>query len=604
MALRLAMEFVVSDMASASLKSIAASIQGMGTAGQDAAKHLEMAGERFAQTMKAASVTRTMFDAFQPGLDAAKAMEQAFAQLSISVSDRPAAQLEELRQRATAAADEISKITPFSAADVMGQFTMLSKAGFNEEEVLAKGGVGEAAAKLATAEEGDVEGAASAMIAMKSKYDLKADQTVDAADMLYRFGGASQASAVSLAEGMAAAAGTQKTFTMKQEIGALATMDNMGVGGSAGGTALAAFARSLPELSKKTGGKLSFYDKQGNAKDVETFLPELRAYFGGLSEQKRAQQANKLFGETAQPTLEMFLKTGEGSFEDVQAKATEARSLDSSVDVLAQTATGQEDAIRGNFESLMAAAFQPALEPLKAVLGQVAEWQGSAAAAMQEDPRIAQGVTATAGLALVGGAAVTAARGFQTVKASTAFLARLPEVMKGIPGFSASGPGGADGLPSSLAAQKVFVTNWPGAGMPTATTATTPQTGAGGKAASIAGKAAKVAGAASAVAGAGVMGYAVGTGIQDNLIDGTRAERVIQGAIAGAMNFNALRFLAEPTDVSGRDAIAMDGLRALAEVLIDPMVVALRGGLAQPQVNVQVTGVDATTAVTKAGGRL
>lgn len=598
MALRLAMEFVVSDMASVSLKSIAASIQGMGDAGEAAAKHLEMAGERFAQTMKAASVTRAMFDAFQPGLDAAKAMEQAFAQLSISVSDRPAAQLEELRKRATAAADEISKITPFSAAEVMGQFTQLTKAGFTEDEVLSKGGVGEAAAKLATAEGGDTDGAAAAIIAMKSKYNLKANQTVDAADLLYRYGGASQASAVSLAEGMAAAAGTQNVFTMDQEVGALATMDNMGVGGSAGGTALKAFATALPELSKKTGGKLSFYDKQGNAKDVETFLPELRAYFGGLSEQKRAQQANKLFGETAQPTLEMFLKTGEGSFEDVQAKAKEARSLDSSVDVLSQTATGQEDAIRGNFESLMAAAFQPALEPLKAVLGQVAEWQGSAATAMQEDPRIAQGVTATAGLALVGGAAATAARGLQTMKAGTAFLARLPEVMKGIPGFSASGPGSTSGLPESLAAQKVFVTNWPGGGMPGATPGATPPPAPQSRL----GKVASTAGKGLAVAGAAVAGWEVGSAIQENYIEGTQAERMIQGALAGAMVYSPARFFSDTSTVNGQRSIMNDGTTALAEA-IDSLVLQLRDG-PKPAVTVQVTGVDATTAVTKAGGRL
>ncbi len=144
-----------------------------------------------------------------------------------------------------------------------------------------------------------------------------------------------------------------------------------------------------------------------------------------------------------------LLQKGEKSFEDIVQSMHDAQSLSDKLNESMKGLNRQIDSLGGTGKSTLAILFQPALEPLTAVIGKTNEWTAALGKAALENENVGKAVTY--GTAAVGGGAIAYGVG----KLFQGGLAGL-RVMKGLKGLG----GAAAGIATGVA--PVFVTNWPG----------------------------------------------------------------------------------------------------------------------------------------------
>lgn len=584
---RLVMEFLVGDLASGSLRRIAAGVKDMGEAGKNAAKHLELAGESLNKAIKAGSAARAIAEGLSPAVQAAQDMEASLKRVQAALSVDEAKNFTKELERARTLADRLQIPTPFSSEQIVNEAIVgLKKAGFSFNDILAEGGGAKASAYLATAEETSVESANDVIITLASKFSLAGDQLFVAADELARYSAAANTSATELGEALGQVSGAQEMgLTRDDVLGLLSVEANRGLRGSSGGTAVNAFIRQLAKLEENSGGKLSAFDASGAPKALADITTELRTTFGGMTTEGQQTKAQAWFGDEGKDALFALLNTGRGSMEEVLAGARDSQSLDSRVEIMASGLGAQKEALGGNVSTMLARLFEPALEPLKALVGKANAAVGHIGEAAAADPRLGKAATGgaaalIAGLGLYGG-----------VQAGRAGLEgwRGMKALKNLPGAGlAGGVGTGKALEEIAGVTPVFVVNMPADGIGKGLS------DAAGEAAGGAGRWAKGAQTALAVSGAGAVGWEVGKTIDSALIgEGTKTERIVNAFVSTQLPALLAAVATDGTEGLGNNAAAfLDGWRAVKEGLMEAVGV---------EVNVQVDAAGNATTVSKQG---
>lgn len=520
---RMVMELLLIDGASAVARRAASSLRGLGEEGEQAFQHMSRAVDQFRSGMRSLSVARQLkTELVDPGVEAAASLQSALTGLEVTLN---ADSVEDLKRQLADARSDAARVaspTAFSQEDVVGIQTDLSKAGLGGSAILGKGGAAEAVAQLATAE-GDLgaSGATQAVLTMGSIFGLAGDQFASAADELVRASGAAAVNPRQLAEALAqsptaGALGLERDETLAS----LGVMGNMGIKGGSAGTALNAFLRMAAKSDQKYG--MGLYEG-GEFVGLQRAAEALRGQMEGRTQQQQQVALSKAFGDEGARFALAMLQTGAGSLEDTMQKMATARSLEDRVSTRAGTFGASADALGGTQRTLMAALFEPALEPLTEGAQMANDALGRLAATVEADPRIAQGVSYGA----MG--AVGAAGAFGLAQLLRGGLS----LSKGLQGAGGAGLlrallGTAGGVAAGKAAEAaagttpVFVTNWPAelgfaGGLPG---------GAKG------GAALGAVGRAGALGAAGLAGAGVGTAINEGLIKGSWAEDAIQAWMA------------------------------------------------------------------------
>ena len=361
---RMVMELLLIDGASAVARRAASSLRGLGEEGEQAFQHMSRAVDQFRSGMRSLSVARQLkTELVDPGVEAAASLQSALTGLEVTLN---ADSVEDLKRQLADARSDAARVaspTAFSQEDVVGIQTDLSKAGLGGSAILGKGGAAEAVAQLATAE-GDLgaSGATQAVLTMGSIFGLAGDQFASAADELVRASGAAAVNPRQLAEALAqsptaGALGLERDETLAS----LGVMGNMGIKGGSAGTALNAFLRMAAKSDQKYG--MGLYEG-GEFVGLQRAAEALRGQMEGRTQQQQQVALSKAFGDEGARFALAMLQTGAGSLEDTMQKMATARSLEDRVSTRAGTFGASADALGGTQRTLMAALFEPALEPL------------------------------------------------------------------------------------------------------------------------------------------------------------------------------------------------------------------------------------------------
>lgn len=599
---RLVMEFVLTDLASGAVKKMTENLRHMGQEGQQAAKAFEDMAERMARGVKAAGISREMAAAvLMPGMKAAGSMDASLRRLQANMDAGLQASAQKMMGQARRVAGDIAGPTPFSPQQVIDEaITEQLKAGMSVKDVL--GGGAKASAYLATAEGTDIGTANSAILAVTTKFNLAGDEIVNAADLLTRASGASEASAASLQEGLANIVSSRSLgLSPEDTLAALAMMDKSGRKGSAGGTALEAFFSSLATADKKA--KLGVF-KDGEFGGMENMLTQLRAKFGSMSAQKRSILGEKLFGREGRPALEAFLRTDAGGLESMRAGMAGAMGLNEKMGIIGGGTDTSWEAVRGTAEDAMATAFEPLLGPSKKLAdglndaaGATGKWLRDSPLASKTASHLAVGAVALPAIYSVVSFLSAAGSGFKGLRLS-----------KGLGSMAGLGAGVATGkaLEQAAGVQPVFVVNMPAGGIggpggvagEAAAAGARSAASAGGLLGAFKGPVTMNAGTVTLAAGMLAAGWEAGTAINEKLIKGTRAEDYVQAALGTQALMNP--FVTVPL----RAAEALGSNRA-GEVLQSARYAqdqvewlrALKGAIGM-KISVHVDGQNSPTVVT------
>lgn len=475
MSMRLFMEFALGDLASAGIKKITNGLAAAGEEGKRVAKSFEDMGDALAGGIKAAGLAREIKTALlDPGVAAASEIEAALRRLQVELDGSSAADIADQMERARREADRIQAVTSLDSGGVLDIITNLRKSGFKMGDVLGKGGGAEAAAFLSTAEGGlSSDRAATGVALLTNKFGLAGDKLTQGADLLVRYGAASDTNAAELIDALGNISGAGELgMTPQETLGLLATLANAGKKGAEGGTAASAFIRQLVAMEKNSGGKLSAFDKKGNFRGLEAVAADLRGAFGSLTVEKQQQLAQGLFGDEGKAAAFALIAAGDKSLEAVQASAAIAQGLQERINIIAAGFGATMESLEGTTRSTMARLFEPALAPLTrgasllntaaAKLGDMAAespWMGQVTTGLAAGGTVAAGVYALAqfgkaglsgikGLAGLGGLSkgVAAGKALETAAGVTpVYVVNANEIGMGLPaapGLPASGGAG------------------------------------------------------------------------------------------------------------------------------------------------------------------
>lgn len=592
--LKLLMTFGITDLASGTIKRMAGEVRNMGEAGKAAAADLDAAAEHFEKGAKAFAVGRELLMQIKGLVDEAATLESSLARLKVNLDKGSVEDMKAEMDAALALANEIQAATPFSAVDVLDDIvTPMKQAGLSMKDIM--GGAAEASARLATAEGVDLEASNKAVMAYMAANKLGGADAAMAADEMVRYGSATATNAVELGDAFGSVRGLDSVKAERGYVAAsLSAMSAKGVVGSEAGTAFSALIASIPELSKKSGGRIRTHNADGSNRDLEAIMADITTTFAGMTDKQRGKAMNEWFADTALPAVEAMTKQGTGSVADIRASAMGSQSLEERVTTQSDTLNAQVNAASGSIASLVASVFTPALDPLKDMMGTVNAGIAQAGEAVTTDPRIAQGVTGAVGVGGLGLAAYGLGRLGLAGRSGLKGLAGIGDAMPG--GSLAKGLAMGKAVEEMGGAQSVFVVNWPegfggvGSAVSGAAAQAAEKPGMirsalaslGTRLAPMALSAKALLGSSVASAGlgttlgaagvAGAAGVGIGTLADKHLIgQNTETEKVVQGLMALVMQTQRLWLSDEMT--AEVDRTTMAGADALAKMLMSPFTI-------------------------------
>ena len=226
-------------------------------------------------------------------------------------------------------AKDLGATTAFSASEASEGMQYLAMAGWDTNEIIAAmPGLLDLAAAGAT----NLGVAADIVSDVMTAMGMEANEASRAADVFAKAATSSNTTVEMLGETMKYAAPIANTFGMSlEEVSALAgMMANAGIKGSQAGTALRS---SLLRMSKPTTDMqktmtalgISFTDASGNMKKTGDIVRMLEKSFTGLSESKRLEAAQTLFGTEAASAWLGILDQGADTYESFAEQLNNAK---------------------------------------------------------------------------------------------------------------------------------------------------------------------------------------------------------------------------------------------------------------------------------------
>lgn len=219
--------------------------------------------------------------------------------------------------------------------------------------------------------------------------------------------------------------------------------------------------RAINADLKKHGIQLDFFDQKGDFMGVDNMVRQIEKV-NVMSKVDKLNVFKKLFGAEAGRPAMIIAEKGFAGYQEAIAKMDQQASLQQRINLLTQSSKSIWDSLTGTMENVMALMAGPAVQwmgpyitSLNGVVGKFGDWVEQHKEAAKWTGLIAGGMAAL--LIVVGTVSIAAG----VLGKAFAWVPKLIGKRKG--------KGGIGGVAEALAggdAQKVFVTNWPGMGLP------------------------------------------------------------------------------------------------------------------------------------------
>jgi len=308
-------------------------------------------------------------EAIQVGMDFESAMSKVGAVSGASAEDM---------EKLNAKAKEMGSTTKFTATEAAEAFNYMAMAGWKTEDMLD-----------------GIEGIMSLAAASGSDLATTSDIVTDALTAMgYNAGDAGR-----LADVMAAASSNANTnvemmgqtfqyaapivgalgYNMEDTAVAIGLMANAGIKGEKSGTALRSILTRLSAPPKECAEAMeelgiSLTDSQGNMKDLDTVMKDLRKGFDGLSETQQTQYAKAIAGQEAMSGLLAIVNAAPADFDKLtQAVENSNGAAQNMADVMQDNVGGQLTLLKSKVEGIMINLFERASDSMKEGINKISD---------------------------------------------------------------------------------------------------------------------------------------------------------------------------------------------------------------------------------------
>lgn len=467
----LGITLTATDLAADKIRALGKHIDSLGEAGKKAAKHFDAMTSAFERSAKTAAVTQYAISKIRPAISSAATLQEALidTKMNLMEAGKSAQDLDAQLAQVKTTAVSLQKIAPFSAEDVVNIENTLLKAGLGMSDVAGDAGAAFAATALATIEKESPVVMAESLVKIGSLFGLVGEQYGYAADRLQKASSASTASVVSLMEGLKFSGGgaARLNVDLNTTLALLSALDQKGLNGSMGGTALDEFLKRMagitPEARKVMDSfGLKFFEG-GKLKQMPDIIDQLREKLGALDDEKQTRVLNMLFGDQGGRAASALMSKGAGSFEEILAAMERIVDLQTKMDERTKGQRSSWNSLLGSMKTTGAVLFEPWLAPLTAtqnLLNDIVSKIGEVAAKSPGLTKAFSGLAAGT-LAVGGGYAAwqlgkAGIEGFKTLKG----LGGVSGLLKS---FKSTSLGIIEGkaIEAATGVTPVFVTNWP-----------------------------------------------------------------------------------------------------------------------------------------------
>jgi TP901 family phage tail tape measure protein len=329
-----------------------------------------------------ASLTAPLVGIAAAALNSAGGFEQSMNILQ-QVVGATEADMASLTEQALA----LGATTVFSAGEAAEGMLELGKAGFSTEQIMAAiPGVMDLAAAAGVS----LGEAASITAAAINAFGLEAAESSRVANLLAAAANASAADITDLAAGLKQAgfAFDLANQPIENLVASLAILTNVGLTGSDAGTALKnAFMRMMnptqEALDVMRELNISFYDAQGNMKQLPAIIDMLNASMANLTPQQRDAALSTIFLSDGMKAMIPLMEAGGEGFADMVGQVTKAGAATEVANARMQGLRGGIEYLKGSVDSFLIGAAMPFLD----TLGGLARGAGDALTAFGELPQ-------------------------------------------------------------------------------------------------------------------------------------------------------------------------------------------------------------------------
>ena len=272
--------------------------------------------------------------------------------------------------------------TVFSANEAASAMLELSKGGFKAAQI--SGGGIQATLALAATEGLNLADAATITGNAMNSFSLKAKDAAQIADALAAGSAASSASVASLAEGLGNVGpiAKQSGLSLQDTVAALSELDQAGIRGAEGGTALRSFLTRLVPTGKKAKDAihalgLEFKNADGSFKSLGDISGQLQKKLGKLSESQRAEALQTIFGTYAKQAAAVFLEKGAKGYQHFTTEVNKSGTAQKLADARMEGTAGAIERMRGSVDTASLAlgeALAPTVVKVAGGIEDLANW--------------------------------------------------------------------------------------------------------------------------------------------------------------------------------------------------------------------------------------
>ena len=257
---------------------------------------------------------------------------------------------------------DLGASTTFSATEVANAMTEMAKAGWDSQQILD----GMQGVLNAASASGEELATVSTIVADSiTTFGLAASESTRVADLLSQSANAGTISVSDLGESIKYIGPVAKTmgFEIEDVVTAITALSTAGIKGSQAGTALRTMFARLADPTKEVKGAMEelgivIADSEGNFKDMDTILAEMRKKFQTLTPDMQAYYASVLAGQEGMSGLTALLGMAQEEYDNI------AKSMENATGTAERTAAVMQDNLSGAIEQ-----FGGALESAGIVIG-------------------------------------------------------------------------------------------------------------------------------------------------------------------------------------------------------------------------------------------
>lgn len=312
---------------------------------------------------------------------------------------------------------EMGATTVFSANEAADGLLQLLTSGQSIEESMAT-----LPSVMALAAAGNIGLGQSADLVtdIMAAYGLELDEAIMVTDALAQAAGASSADVNALGQGFSnvGPVADNMGLSVVQTAAALAILSENGIKGAEAGTALKSMLTNMVRPTEDVQGAweqlgVSFYDAEGNARNIEVVLGELDAALDALPIEEQNELMYSLAGSYGIVALSAL--RGDVSITDMRESMDQQATAAEVAEARMDTFAGSMDELGGAVETLSIQALRPFMnETLRPLAGVATDMINTFAAWAAVNPEIIQGIgllvlglTALSTVMIVGGGLVS-----------------------------------------------------------------------------------------------------------------------------------------------------------------------------------------------------